>query len=309
MTTAMAEDEVALQGDAEAQLDAGWSSGHHEQAVPAVQVPIRRRGTIGRTSVVAHILAALEASSCRSVAAFGRVVGEEVAWRRSSWTWCVRDFRWEALEVATRPQAHCRCTPNLRGLLPKGCAAQEHLFLLHEQCPVNWLFFLKDTDLGEVFVEKRNKCMFNDFSAACMAKYKVAGFDEPEAKIVCQQVAQSWNMDIADIESRHASLRRMLTSVVQTHARPSRRQIFGGVAAACWRSRGCLSCGGKKQEERGVHHQKRQGYEIGESHFQQRAVREREGLRRVPQSSAEEYQRLQARGFLVAPAQVVQRHL
>ena len=61
------------------------------------------------------------------------------------------------------------------------------------------------------------KCMLDDFSAAYIAKYKVAGFDDPEAKIVLQQVAQSMTVGIADVESRHASLRRMLKSVVQTH--------------------------------------------------------------------------------------------
>ena len=59
--------------------------------------------------------------------------------------------------------------------------------------------------------------MLDDFSAAYITKYKAAGFDDREAKIVLQQVAQSMGMDIADIESRHASLRRMLKSVVQTH--------------------------------------------------------------------------------------------
>ena len=56
-----------------------------------------------------------------------------------------------------------------------------------------------------------------DLSAAYIAKYKVAGLDDPEAKIVLQQVAQSLRMDVADTESRHASVRRMLKSVVQTH--------------------------------------------------------------------------------------------
>ena len=49
------------------------------------------------------------------------------------------------------------------------------------------------------------KCMLDDFSAACIAKYKVADFDDPEAKIVLRQVAQSVR-----------PLRRMLKSVVQT---------------------------------------------------------------------------------------------
>ena len=55
--------------------------------------------------------------------------------------------------------------------------------------------------------------MLDDFSTAYIAKYKIAG----EAKIVHQQVAQSLKMNIADIESRHASLRRMPKPVVQAH--------------------------------------------------------------------------------------------
>ena len=100
-----------------------------------------------------------------------------------------------------------------------GCAAQEHLFLPHEQFPMKLLLILEDTDLGEAFVRtwETKKCMLDVLSAACIGKYKVAGFDDPEAKIVLQQVVQSIRMDIADIESRHASFRRVLKSVVQTH--------------------------------------------------------------------------------------------
>ena len=100
-----------------------------------------------------------------------------------------------------------------------GCEAQEHLFLPHEQFPTNLFLLVEDTDLGEVFVKtwETKKCMLDDFSAAYIAKYKVTGFDDPEGKIVLQQVAQSMRMDTADIESRHTSLRRMLKSVVQTH--------------------------------------------------------------------------------------------
>ena len=77
--------------------------------------------------------------------------------------------------------------------------------------------------------------MLDDFSAAYIAKYKVAGFDDPEAKIVLQQVAQSMRMDIADIESRHASLRRMLKSVVQTHTL-KKANMSAQVVADLWPS-------------------------------------------------------------------------
>ena len=197
---------------------------------------------------LAHLLGAFQASSCHSLAALGRVVGEEAAsrghivpygkgCRRASTIQSVHCckgllgggvlghgiveiFRWEALEVSTRPQAHCRCTTLIFKILSRmGCAAQEHLFLPHEQFPTKLLLILEDTDLGEAFVRtwETKKCMFDDFSAAHIGKCKVASFDDREAKIVLQQVAQSMSVDIADIESRLASLRRVLKSVVQTH--------------------------------------------------------------------------------------------
>ena len=141
---------------------------------------------------------------------------------------------------------------------------------------------LEDTDLGEVFVKtwQTKKFMFDDFSAAYIAKYKVAGFVDREAKVVLQQVAQSMRMDIADIESRHASLRRMLKFVVQhvqqgEHERPSR--LIFGQTAACWRSRRDLSGGNKTEEERGIQHQKKKGCEICVGHFYQRGVCGEEG--------------------------------
>ena len=147
-----------------------------------------------------------------------------------------------------------------------GCATQEHLFLPHEQFPTTLFLLLEDTDdtdLGEVFLKiwETEKCMLDDFSAAYIAKYKVAGFDDPEAKIVLQEVAQSMGKDIADIESRHASLRRMLKSVVRTQmlnkANMSAQVVGRSLAAACWRSRCGLSSGNKTEEERGIQHQKK----------------------------------------------------
>ena len=82
------------------------------------------------------------------------------------------------------PPAHKR-TVDVQHLIFKvlsrmGCAAQEHLFLPHEQFPTKLLLILEDTDLGEAFVRtwETKKCMLDDFSAACIGKYKVAGFDD-----------------------------------------------------------------------------------------------------------------------------------
>ena len=136
-------------------------------------------------------------------------------------------FRWEALEVSTRPQAQCRCTtPHLQDPVSNGLRSARTLVLAPRAISTKLFLLLEDTDFGKVFVKtwQTKKCMLDGFSAAYIAKYKVAGFDDPEAKVVLQQVAQSMRMDIADIESRHASLRRMLKSVVHMLSKANMRQ-------------------------------------------------------------------------------------
>ena len=189
-----------------------------------------------------------------------------------------------------------------------GRAAQEHLFLHHEQFPTKLLLILEDTDLGEAFVRtwESKKCMLDVLSAACIGKYKVAGFDDPEAKIVLQQVAQSMRMDIADIESRHASLRRVLKSVVQTH------MLNKESSADLWPSGSsvlevALCIGNKTEEERGIQHQKRRAVRSAWATFiSEQSVGKKVDFRELNDKncniSHEEYQRLQARGSLVAPA-------
>ena len=134
------------------------------------------------------------------------------------------------------------------------------LFLPHKQFQTIFLLLVDNRpqrgvrgDLG-----KRRECMLGDFSAAYIAKYKVAGFDDPEAKIVLQQVAQSMKMDTADIESQHASSRQMLKSVVHSHnkanisarvvgrslaerqQRAAGRGVVSVVAARNWSSEGSI---------------------------------------------------------------------
>ena len=254
-----------------------------------------------------HLLGAFQASSCHSLPAFGRVVGEEAVsrehivpsgkgWRRASTiqAYIAAKGCLEAEFLGMVPSKlfdgrHWKCLPahkrtvNVQHLIFKilsrmGCAAQEHLFLRHEQFPTKLLLILEDTYLGEAFVRtwETKKCMLDVLSAACIGKYKVAGFDDPEAKIVLQQVAQSMRMDIADIESRHASLRRVLKSVVQTH------MLNKESSADLWPSGSsvlevALCIGNKTEEERGIQHQKKKGCEVCVGHFYQRAVCGEEG--------------------------------
>ena len=300
------EDEAALQGDAEGVPDADWSSGLTKTDWHTMNKQYRLGGYNFVVAVPsAHLLGAFQASSCHSLAAFGRVVGEEAAsrgdiapsqkgWRRAS---TIQRAAEGCLEVEFLGMVsskifdgrHWKCPPahkrtvDVQHLIFKilsrmGCAAQEHLFLSHEQFPSKLLLILEDTDLGEVIVRtwETKKCMLDDLSAACIGKYKVAGFNDPEAKIMLQQVAQSMRMDIADIESRHASLRRVRKSVVQTH------MLNKESSADLWPSGSsvlgvALCSGNKTEEERGIQHQKKKGCEICVGHFHQRAVCGEEG--------------------------------
>ena len=181
------------------------------------------------TSDVAHLPGAVQASSCRSLAAFGRVVGDGAASADTSFRLgkagaeprqhraallqrgllgggvlgmvSSRFFDGRALEVSTRQQAHCRCTtPHLQDPVSSGLRSARTLFLAPRAISQRICFCLsEDTDLGEVFVKtwETKKCMLDEFSAAYIAKYKVTGFDDPEGKIVLQQVAQSMRMDTA----------------------------------------------------------------------------------------------------------------
>ena len=65
-----------------------------------------------------------------------------------------------------------------------GCAAQEHLFLLHEQFPTKLFLLLEDTDHAEVFVKtwQTKEHMLDDFIAAYIAKYKVAKLQRPRGE-------------------------------------------------------------------------------------------------------------------------------
>ena len=242
-----------------------------------------------------------------------RALLHRVAWKRSSWGWCLRDFfdgkHWKYLP------AHERTVGVFKILSRMCCAAQEHLFLPHEQFPTKLILLLEDTDLGDLFVKtwKTKKCTLDVFSAAYIAKYKVAGFDDPEAKIVLQQVAQSMRVDIADIQSRHASVRRMLKSVVQTHinkANMSAQVVGRSLAKRQQRAggRGVVSVVATRQKRsEGSNIKKRRAVRSAWAFF----IREQSAGKKADfwelrdkyrDILHEEYQRLQARGSLVAPA-------
>ena len=157
---------------------------HHEQAVSTGWVQFRRRGTIGRTSDVAHLLGAFQAPSCRSLAAFGRVVGDGAASRGY-----IVPSGTGRRRTSTIQSVHC-CkgllgggvnghgvfdhfsvgsigsnypltsalsmynTSSSRSCLEWVAQRQEHLFSPHEQFPTKLFLLLEDTDLGEVLNAK-----------------------------------------------------------------------------------------------------------------------------------------------------------
>ena len=78
-----------------------------------------------------------------------------------------------------------------------------------------------------------NRCMLYDFSASYNTKHNVAGFVDPEAKIVLQPVAQSLNMDIADAERPVVG-----RPLAKRQQRAAGRGVVSVVAARTTRSEG-----------------------------------------------------------------------
>ena len=97
-----------------------------------------------------------------------------------------------------------------------------------------------------------------------------------------------------------AQRRRSCFNKWRNHERPSRRQIFGQAATACWRSRGGLSS------------KKNKGCEICTGHFiSEQSAGKKADFRKLGDECnipAKEYQRFQARSSLVAPARREKRN-
>ena len=127
-------------------------------------------------------------------------------------------FRWEALDVSTRPQAHN--TSSSRSCLEWAAQRKNTCSCPTSSFQRKLFLLLEVTDLGEVFVEtwETAKCMLDDFRAADIRQVQGWRASTTQSRRSCINKWRNLSkMDVADIESRHASLRRMLKSLAQTH--------------------------------------------------------------------------------------------
>jgi hypothetical protein len=90
-----------------------------------------------------------------------------------------------------------------------GCSIHQLLTLPHSQYPVKMFLLLADSSLAELVTEEPD-CLLDDFSRKFCAHFKEKGLDHPDALMALKVAGMMWRLDIADVESRHAALRRLL---------------------------------------------------------------------------------------------------
>lgn len=89
------------------------------------------------------------------------------------------------------------------------CCVQQLLAAPHSRFPHRIFLLLEGPSLGDICLEEKD-CMLDDFSQGLIAGYEDKGLGDPEALAVLRALALAWRLDFADVESRHASLRRSL---------------------------------------------------------------------------------------------------
>ena len=96
-----------------------------------------------------------------------------------------------------------------------GRSVQELLATPHSQFPFKLFLLLLDDSLAEVFAEAQ-PCEVDAFSAGILEQYRGVGLGHPDCIMILRSLASVWKVDISQIEAKHASLRRLLKSQVQT---------------------------------------------------------------------------------------------
>ena len=153
--------------------------------------------------------------------------------------------------------------------------------------------------------------MLDDFSAAYIAKYEVAGFDNPKSKIV---LSTSGAINENGHCGRQASLRRMLKSVVKTHML-NKANMSAQVVGRSWAKRhqraggrGVVSVAATRQKTSELSNvtKRRAGRSAWTTFISEQSAGKKADFRELSDKyrniSHEEYQRLQARGSLVGLA-------
>ena len=94
-----------------------------------------------------------------------------------------------------------------------GAAVTQLMVFPHGQFPIKLFLLLVDPSLAEVFVQEA-KCSMDSFAKAFITRFE-PDLACPDALQCLRVLGQLWRLDTADIEARHASLRRLLTAAPQ----------------------------------------------------------------------------------------------
>lgn len=92
-----------------------------------------------------------------------------------------------------------------------GCSVQELLYKPHDSFPYRLFLLLEDPEVADV-LQGAKPCELDSFSAGFLDRYRDKGLGSTEALATLEVVARNLKLDIADLEARHASLRRFLKS-------------------------------------------------------------------------------------------------
>lgn len=106
-----------------------------------------------------------------------------------------------------------------------GCSVSRMIVDHRSGFPLKLFLLLGDPSLAEDFLNIK-PCLLDDFSRKFIATYKDKGPSHPDALMTLRTVAMVWRLDIADVESRHAALRRKLKASPQ-----AKRLLLEGLSA------------------------------------------------------------------------------
>ena len=99
----------------------------------------------------------------------------------------------------------------------------------HLKFPLRLFLLLVDASMAEeLLAEAEKPCLLDEFSQAFIARFKDVGLGSAEALASLRAIALVLRLDISDLESLHASLRRLLKATPQTKVMDER------VLSAMW---------------------------------------------------------------------------
>ena len=97
-----------------------------------------------------------------------------------------------------------------------GCAIEEYLVRPHSRFPLRLFLLLEEPDAVDIIADAP-PCLQDAFTKEFLASFGERGVGCADALACLEAVARVWRLDIADVECRHAALRRMFYNNPQTH--------------------------------------------------------------------------------------------